>query len=136
LAPEIILSKGYNKSVDFWSVGILLFELLTRKTPFAHDNMVNNKIYLFKAFEILQSNNKQAMVYQKIVESEENLIFIFNNSSFDSVSKHLLGNLLINNPNTRIGMLRNGCEDIWSHNLMKGYSKESVNRRTVASPYM
>jgi len=26
--------------IDFWSLGILLFELLTRKTPFAHDNIV------------------------------------------------------------------------------------------------
>jgi serine/threonine protein kinase len=41
LAPEMILSKGYSRAVDFWALGILFFELLTRRTPFAHDNIVS-----------------------------------------------------------------------------------------------
>lgn len=28
LAPELIQSKGHNKSVDWWAVGILIFEML------------------------------------------------------------------------------------------------------------
>lgn len=34
LAPEIILSKGYGKSVDWWSFGILLYELVAGYSPF------------------------------------------------------------------------------------------------------
>lgn len=41
LAPEMILAKAYNRSVDYWQLGVLLFELLTRTTPFAHGNMVS-----------------------------------------------------------------------------------------------
>ncbi|ENN72184.1 hypothetical protein YQE_11169, partial [Dendroctonus ponderosae] len=34
LAPEIILSQGYNKSVDYWSYGVLLFEMNAGYAPF------------------------------------------------------------------------------------------------------
>lgn len=29
MAPEIILGKGHDKAADWWSVGILLFEMVT-----------------------------------------------------------------------------------------------------------
>lgn len=31
LAPEIVSSKGYNKSVDWWALGVLLFEMLVSR---------------------------------------------------------------------------------------------------------
>jgi len=34
LAPEIIQSKGHNKSVDWWAIGILIFEMLAGYPPF------------------------------------------------------------------------------------------------------
>jgi serine/threonine protein kinase len=42
IAPEMVLSKGYNKAIDFWAVGVLFFELLTCSTPFAHPNLVSS----------------------------------------------------------------------------------------------
>ena len=34
MAPEVIQGKGHGKDVDWWSVGILLFEMMTGMPPF------------------------------------------------------------------------------------------------------
>lgn len=41
LPPEMVLSREYNRAVDYWSLGIFLYELLTRNTPFVHSNLVS-----------------------------------------------------------------------------------------------
>lgn len=40
LAPEIIQSRGYNKAVDYWAYGILLYEMLAGHPPFYSDNPI------------------------------------------------------------------------------------------------
>lgn len=36
MAPEIIKGKGHDKAADWWSVGILLFEMLTGRVSFIY----------------------------------------------------------------------------------------------------
>ena len=38
LAPEIIQSKGHGKGVDWWALGILIYEMLAGYPPFYDDN--------------------------------------------------------------------------------------------------
>ena|SRR5579871_5293124 len=43
LAPELLLSQGYTKTVDWWTLGVLLYEMLTGLPPFYDEN--TNKMY-------------------------------------------------------------------------------------------
>ena len=40
LAPEIILSKGYNKAVDWWALGVLIYEMVAGYPPFFADQPI------------------------------------------------------------------------------------------------
>lgn len=44
LAPETIMSKGYNKAVDYWAFGVLIYELAVGKSPFTREG-VTRSIY-------------------------------------------------------------------------------------------
>ena len=45
LAPEIVDRKGHGKAVDWWSVGAIIYEMLTGSPPFTLQN--NNREELF-----------------------------------------------------------------------------------------
>ena len=38
LAPEILLKRGYGKAADWWTLGIVLFEMTSGKSPFFFQN--------------------------------------------------------------------------------------------------
>jgi serine/threonine protein kinase len=90
LAPEIIQSKGHSKGVDWWSLGILIFEMLAGYPPFLDDNPFG--------------------IYQKVLGGK-----VAFPRHLDSRAKDLIKKLLVPDKNKRLGCLRAGTEDVKKH---------------------
>uniref|UniRef100_A0A8B9K7B3 cGMP-dependent protein kinase n=1 Tax=Astyanax mexicanus TaxID=7994 RepID=A0A8B9K7B3_ASTMX len=111
VAPEIILNKGHGLSVDFWALGILIFELLTGSPPF--------------------TGSDQMMTYTFILKGMEKMDFP------KKISKRpgdLIRKLCKQNPSERLGNMKNGIMDIKKHRWFTGFSWSGLKARTLNSP--
>lgn len=77
MAPEIILNKGHGKPVDWWSYGVMLFEMCAGQPPFHAEDLMD--------------------IYRKIVKAKYKLP-----SNFSSDLKDLVRNLLQVDSTTRL----------------------------------
>eukprot|EP01091_Cochliopodium_minus_P003980 TRINITY_DN13908_c0_g1_i1.p1 TRINITY_DN13908_c0_g1~~TRINITY_DN13908_c0_g1_i1.p1 ORF type:complete len:357 (+),score=89.41 TRINITY_DN13908_c0_g1_i1:50-1120(+) len=109
LAPEIIQSKGHGKAVDWWAIGILIFEMLAGYPPFFDDNPFG--------------------IYEKILACK--LQFP---SHFDSSSKDLIKKLLQPDRTKRLGCLKAGPEDIKKHKWFKTINWETITNKKKKGP--
>ncbi|KAK4290253.1 hypothetical protein Pmani_036833 [Petrolisthes manimaculis] len=109
LAPEIIQSKGHNKAVDWWALGILIYEMLAGYPPFFDDNPFG--------------------IYEKIlggrVEWPRHL---------DATAKDLIKKLLTQDRTKRLGNMKNGAEDIKRHRLFKNTDWDDVYDKKLKPP--
>jgi len=103
LAPEILNGKGYDKAVDWWSLGVVAFEMLCGYSPF-----IENK---FK----LDINAYKKPIFKESFISEE---------AFD-----LLKKLLAVDQNKRLGAGVNDSEEIKQHSFFKEINWKMVYDR-------
>jgi cGMP-dependent protein kinase len=45
MAPEVMLGRGYSFSVDYWSLGVMIYEMLTGSLPFGKDKTDPYEVY-------------------------------------------------------------------------------------------
>jgi len=109
LAPEIILSKGYNKAVDWWALGVLMYEMAAGYPPFFADQPIQ--------------------IYEKIVSGKVRFP-----SHFSSDLKDLLRNLLQVDLTKRYGNLKNGVTDIKNHKWFAQTEWIAVYQKKVSAP--
>jgi phototropin len=110
LAPEVIMGTGHTFIVDWWSFGILLYELLFGISPFRGSRRD-------KTFENIM---KQPLVFPDDDDYDNN-----NNKNIGGqqeispACKDLIKQLLIKDPKKRLGSVA-GAEDIKRHAWFKG----------------
>jgi cGMP-dependent protein kinase len=112
LAPEIVMSKGYDKGVDYWALGCLIYELYLSRTPFQAD-------YTTK-------------IFQNIIAADKVLAFP---PRMDPQHVALIKKLLSVNPAFRLGNLSGGIEEIISDPFFSTVNWPGVIAQTEPSPY-
>ncbi|KAG2223680.1 hypothetical protein INT45_007258, partial [Circinella minor] len=110
-APEIIQSKGYGKAADWWSLGVLIFEMLAGYPPFYDDDHLK--------------------LYEKILQGR-----IRWPQYFDPHAKDLLKRLLTSDLSKRFGNLKNGADDIKNHRWFEGVDFNRLLARQIRAPYI
>jgi len=111
LAPEIILNKGYNFSVDFWSLGIIFYEMLIGKDPFYNKDPII-------IYQNILTNNKK---YPKIIDRD---------------AKTLINHLLVDDPKKRYGCLKNGSFDIKNHRFYDDFPWDRLSDNSLEAPFL
>jgi len=90
LAPEIIRGTGYGMAVDWWALGVLIFEMLAGYSPFYNESPLE--------------------IYKNILRGSVRF-----SSCMSETAKDLLKGLLARDPNQRLGVMRNGVSELRSH---------------------
>ena len=109
LAPEILSKKGYNSSVDWWSLGCLMYEMLSGKPPFKLDN---SDIYSLKFDQPIQMLN-----------------------SFSENAKDLISKLLVIDPKKRLGA-DNDVNSIKSHPYFRDINWDEMKNLKYEPPFI
>jgi len=105
LAPEILLAKGHGKAVDWWTLGILIYELITGTDPFTDDDPM--------------------VIYKNILKGTVRF-----GKSFDKEAKSLVKHLLVADLSKRYGNLVDGERDIKEHRWFDDFSwSELINKK-------
>jgi len=111
LAPEIIQSKGYGKAVDWYALGVLIYEMLAGFPPFYDED--------------------QMRLYERILEGRLRWP-----SYFDPAAKDLIKRLLSPDLTKRYGNLKSGVADIKKHKWFSEIDWKKLAEVKVKAPYI
>ncbi|XP_008557730.1 cGMP-dependent protein kinase, isozyme 2 forms cD5/T2 isoform X3 [Microplitis demolitor] len=113
VAPEVILNRGHDISADYWSLGVLMFELLTGTPPFTGADPMKTYNIILKGID--------AIGFPRTITRN---------------ATNLIKKLCRDNPAERLGYQKGGISEIQKHKWFDGFNWEGLRARTLEPPIM
>ncbi|THH26720.1 hypothetical protein EUX98_g7469 [Antrodiella citrinella] len=114
LAPEIIGNARYNKSVDWYALGVLIFEMLSGLPPFHEPDI------------------SPVVLYEKIAQGPTCIKW----PAFHANATDLILKFMERDPSRRYGNLHNGAGDVFAHPWFREVDWEKLKNREITAPYL
>ena len=111
LAPEILLDEGYDGSVDWWSLGCVMYEMLVGKAP----------------FRIPKGSYLSVDLYKKKITLPDYVT---------PEAKDLIAQLLVTNPKKRLGYGSDDAKKIKEHPYFEGINWDDAWNRKLEPPFV
>lgn len=110
LAPEVLTGVGHSKGVDWWCLGIMIYEMLAGQAPFFDNNQMHQ--------------------YRKIKSGQYSCP-----SNFSANAKDIIAGLLKVKPTERLGIVAGGPQTIKEHAWFKGLSFDDLVNCKLVAPW-
>ncbi|KAG5888241.1 hypothetical protein JTB14_027923 [Gonioctena quinquepunctata] len=117
LPPEIVLRQDYNTAVDCWQLGIFLFELLCKRTP----------------FRVVGDDENHLRTCENIVGGIDKVDYP---SYMDMKAVQLVKKLCRKDPMERLGMGPDGIQEIRTHKWFTGFNWEQLGAFQMKPPFV
>lgn len=111
LAPEVLTETSYTRAVDWWGLGVLIFEMLVGESPFPGDD--------------------EGEVFDSIVNDE---VRYPRTLSLEAIA--LMRRLLRKNPERRLGSSERDAEDVKKQAFFRNVQWEQLLLRKVKPPFV
>jgi RAC serine/threonine-protein kinase len=111
LAPEVLEDNDYGRSVDWWGLGVVMYEMMCGRLPFYNrDHEV--------LFELIMM--EQVKFPARVTD----------------LAKSLLGGLLIKDPTKRLGGGRRDADDVMEHPFFGDTNWQELYDKKVTPPFI
>ncbi|KAJ9533180.1 hypothetical protein QJQ45_018271 [Haematococcus lacustris] len=114
VAPENIMGRGYGHSVDWWTLGVLMYVLLTARQPFTSPKTQD-------PMEVMRRivDERWPVRYPPYMSTE---------------ARDLISRLLERKPVRRLGCLQARARDVKAHPWFKGFDWDALSSRRMPPP--
>ena len=111
LAPELVTQSGHGRAVDWWAVGVLIYEMVAGFPPFQQED----RVAMFRA--ICSSQYRMP-------------------EHFSPQLQDLIRSLLVRIPSRRLGCMQGGVAELKQHCWFAGFDWDALAQRRMPAPFV